>query len=86
MKPGYRRINVNDPEHLPTSVYQSPNGRLVVAVAINDTDSEQRLNIKPPQGMKLLGAFQTDKERDCSSITPQSQMPPRSVRTLVFSK
>ncbi|MDF1812579.1 MAG: glycoside hydrolase family 3 N-terminal domain-containing protein [Verrucomicrobiales bacterium] len=85
VKPGYRRIHVDSPHPFHVSAYLSPDRKVAVCIAINDTESEHSLRLDVPGSMKLIGTFQTDEVRNCSPVDFTSPLPSRSVRTSIYS-
>lgn len=86
VKPGYRRVQIESPEPLKLSAFLSPDKTIAVVAAVNDSPREVTLTIPPPEGMKLIGTFQTDRERDCGPVDVSTPLPDLSVRTMIFGR
>ena len=86
IKPGYRRVELREPEALQVSAFQSPDRSKLAVVVVNDTDRGQMLTLKVPLQFKVEESIQTDQNRSGESIDAGTILPPRSVRTVVFQK
>jgi O-glycosyl hydrolase len=86
IKPGYRRVELREPEALQVSAFQSPDRRKLVVVAVNDTDGGQMLTLEVPLQFKIEESTQTDQKRSGESVDADKILPPRSVRTVVFQR
>jgi hypothetical protein len=57
-----------------------------VVIAINPSNQVIGLNLNLPDGGKVKSAFQTDRQLNCEAVKASSPLPPKSIRTLVYSK
>ena len=86
LTPGTQRIVIDSPDPLLVSAYRKRNGKEGVVIAINPSNQVIGLNLNLPDGGKVKSAFQTDRQLNCEAVKASSPLPPKSIRTLVYSK
>ena len=81
----FRKVSINSPDPLWVSAYFNSSKSSGVIVAINPSADSISLDVTLPEGMKTRGAYQTDKDLNCESVSADSPLPGRAVRTILYS-
>jgi len=81
----FRKVSIHSPDPLWVSAYFNSSKSSGVIVAINPSADSISLDVTLPEGMKTRGAYQTDKNLNCESVSADSPIPGRAVRTILYS-
>lgn len=83
---GSKRIELKSPDPLEVTAYQTYDTNRIVVVALNPSNSSQKIELSIPKAMKFRRAFQTDRKLNCEPVRPTPLLPPKSIRTYIYSR
>ena len=83
---GSKRIELKSPDPLEVTAYQTYDKNRIVVVALNPSNSPQAIELSIPKEMKLRRAFQTDRKLNCELVLSTPLLPPKSIRTYIYTR
>jgi hypothetical protein len=83
---GSKRIELKSPDPLEVTAYQTYDKNRIVVVALNPSNSPQAIELSIPKEMNLRRAFQTDWELNCEPVLSTPLLPPKSIRTYIYTR
>ena len=83
---GSKRIELKSPSPLEVTAYQTYDKSRIVVIALNPSDTDQKVDFNLPQYMDFKRAFQTDRKLNCEPVPHSSPLPAKSIRTYIYSR